>query len=306
MPVLEPEPEPEPVPAQESQELSLAAESAADAVPDWDRDPTMAELKIDMAELEKAMAFGQESDAKSESQPEVAATAKPKAATINETPEMPQITLDHAIKQRLENNLIDEPGEISAPAASGDKTDLPAINMPKRQNKKADAELERISSELARAKSIEDVDDKAAETLFGDEINFLAAQVLANPPGIDSANENHTVVAVGQQVANGTPSEIEVTLETPKATESNGMDLSASQRLKTVRALNAELHPSIQEPETTSNTPNNSTATQEPDPIEDQITSMTQTLKALNVTPPLADDNEDEEKGGFFSRFKRS
>ena len=304
MPVLEPEPEP--VPAQESQELSLAAESAADAVPDWDRDPTMAELKIDMAELEKAMAFVQESDAKSESQPEVAATAKPKAATINETPEMPQITLDHAIKQRLENNLIDEPGEISAPAASSDKTDLPAINMPKRQNKKADAELERISSELARAKSIEDVDDKAAETLFGDEINFLAAQVLANPPGIDSANENHTVVAVGQQVANGTPSEIEVTLETPKATESNGMDLSASQRLKTVRALNAELHPSIQEPEITSNTPNNSTATQEPDPIEDQITSMTQTLKALNVTPPLADDNEDEEKGGFFSRFKRS
>jgi hypothetical protein len=33
---------------------------------------------------------------------------------------------------------------------------------------------------------------------------------------------------------------------------------------------------------------------------------MTQTLKALNVTPPLAEDDEDEEKGGFFSRFKRS
>lgn len=312
VPVLEPEPEPvavvepEPLPVQESQELSLAAESTADAVPDWDRDPTMAEFKIDMAELEKAMAFDQDGDAKAEPQPEVAAAVEPKVTSTNETPEMPQITLDHAINQRLENNLIDEPGEISAPTASGEKTDLPAINIPKRQNKKADAELERISVELAKAKSIEDVDDKAAETLFGDEINFLAAQVLANPPSIDPANEDHTVVAVGEQVPNGTPSEIEVTLETPKTIESNGMDLSASQRLKTVRALNADLHPSIQEPEASQNTQHKSAASPDPEPIEDQITSMTQTLKALNVTPPLADDDESEEKGGFFSRFKRS
>lgn len=312
VPVLEPEPEPvavvepEPLPVQESQELSLAAESTADAVPDWDRDPTMAEFKIDMAELEKAMAFDQDGDAKAESQPEVAAAVEPKVTSTNETPEMPQITLDHAINQRLENNLIDEPGEISAPTASGEKADLPAINIPKRQNKKADAELERISVELAKAKSIEDVDDKAAETLFGDEINFLAAQVLANPPSIDPANEDHTVVAVGEQVPNGTPSEIEVTLETPKTIESNGMDLSASQRLKTVRALNADLHPSIQEPEASQNTQHKSAASPDPEPIEDQITSMTQTLKALNVTPPLADDDESEEKGGFFSRFKRS
>jgi hypothetical protein len=312
VPVLEPEPEPvavvepEPLPVQESQELSLAAESTADAVPDWDRDPTMAEFKIDMAELEKAMAFDQDGDAKAESQPEVAAAVEPKVTSTNETPEMTQITLDHAINQRLENNLIDEPGEISAPTASGEKTDLPAINIPKRQNKKADAELERISVELAKAKSIEDVDDKAAETLFGDEINFLAAQVLANPPSIDPANEDHTVVAVGEQVPNGTPSEIEVTLETPKTIESNGMDLSASQRLKTVRALNADLHPSIQEPEASQITQHKSAASQDPEPIEDQITSMTQSLKALTVTPPLADDDESEEKGGFFSRFKRS
>jgi len=33
---------------------------------------------------------------------------------------------------------------------------------------------------------------------------------------------------------------------------------------------------------------------------------MTQTLKALNVTPPILDDDDDDEnKGGFFSRFKR-
>ena len=51
--------------------------------------------------------------------------------------------------------------------------------------------------------------------------------------------------------------------------------------------------------------------------IEDQInTSITQTLKALDVTPPapatdiplanFGDDEPEEKKGGFFSRFKRS
>ena len=53
-----------------------------------------------------------------------------------------------------------------------------------------------------------------------------------------------------------------------------------------------------------------------PEPIEDQInTSMTQTLKALNVKPPISDqlannmsdeDGEDGRKSGFFSRFRRS
>jgi len=85
----------------------------------------------------------------------------------------------------------------------------------------------------------------------------------------------------------------------------------ASQRLKTVRALNADLHPSLREP-----TNGASEQPAAPEPIEDQInTSMTQTLKALNVRPPISDrdapgslddDDEQQKKGGFFSRFKRS
>jgi hypothetical protein len=53
--------------------------------------------------------------------------------------------------------------------------------------------------------------------------------------------------------------------------------------------------------------------TSKPVPIEEQITtSMTQTLQALNVRPgrePIndaSDDDDDAEKRGFFSRFKRS
>ena len=94
---------------------------------------------------------------------------------------------------------------------------------------------------------------------------------------------------------------------------SNGVtghtDLSATQRLATVRALNAA--PSAHAPEpvampTASVEP--PPAFEHPESIEDQInTSMTQTLAALSVRPPeIHDDDDDDDKSGFFSRFKRS
>ena len=85
------------------------------------------------------------------------------------------------------------------------------------------------------------------------------------------------------------------------------MGISASQRLATVRALNADRAPATQP---ASNGASASAAAPPPEPIEDQInTSMTATLKALGKhAPPPADDDDDEKstKTGFFSRFKRS
>ena len=288
----------------------LAPEIAAAAEkPDWDRDPTVAELKPDLAALEQAMAFAQGDEP-------AAADDEPLPVPEPDIPEViPEITLDHAISQRIGSNLIDEPGEVSAPApaktpAPANDSNIPSLDLPPKQNKKADAEIERIAAELAKAKSLEDVDDKLAETLFGDEINFVAAQVLANPPSGEPANDPHeVVVATGQPVARGSAAaDLEVTLEDPKKLDDGGTDLSASQRLKTVRALNSDLHPSIQEPKVVTNNQAVQFPVATPESIEDQInTSMTQTLKALNVVPPVIDvDDDDEEKGGFFSRFKRS
>ena len=150
------------------------------------------------------------------------------------------------------------------------------------------------------------MDDRMAETLFGDEINFVAAQILANPPAADeSANDANNGADPGEAVANGSPApkyedvaaaDVEVTLEAPRQLDDSGMDLSASQRLKTVRALNADLHPSLREPAAaTSNQPEGEPSSP-PDSIEDQInTSMTQTLKALNVRPPVNDDDMDDD-----------
>ena len=316
----EPEPEPEPEPESDpvieptlaiQAEVTKTVESNGNDVPAWDRDPTMAELKPDIAALELAMAFAQ-ADAP---EPEVD-DSDPLPEPEPDIPEViPEITLDHAISRRIESNLIDEPGEISAappeksPAPAND-TGMPALKLPPKQNKKADAEIERIANELAKAKSLEDVDDKLAETLFGDEINFIAAQVLANPPSGEPANDEHeVVVATGQPVVRGSAAaDVEVTFEAPKKLDVGGMDVSASQRLKTVRALNADLKPSLSEPDVMPDFQPTPAPVSAPESIENQInTSMTQTLKALNVTPPVLDDDDDDEnKGGFFSRFKRS
>jgi hypothetical protein len=55
--------------------------------------------------------------------------------------------------------------------------------------RKADAELEQIAVNLAQAKTIDDCDDKMAETLFGEEFSLMAAQVAANVPPELSAND---------------------------------------------------------------------------------------------------------------------
>ena len=112
-----------------------------------------------------------------------------------------------------------------------------------------------------------------------------------------------------------------------------GMANSASQRLRTVQALNGG-QPTAKPP--AGATPRPATAATNAGPaatppqaavaptpkapqgvvpgsIEDQMNSTltsstddTQTQRVLNVMPPEDDESDDESKGGFFSRFKRS
>ena len=331
VPALVPEPTPEPVLEidPEPAKPSIVESSAAD-VPEWERDPTIAELRPDLDALEKAMAFAQGPSADApEAEAPVAVEPQKPVVEPAAPDEIPEITLDDAIQSRIENELIDEPGQISpnAPEAGAESTadgGIPEVKIAPRKAKKADAELERIAAELAKAKTIEEVDDKLAETLFGEEINLIAAQVIASPPPSgESANDDElalfdTAAAQSAQAA-GSPA-LEVSLETPERGDESGLDIGASQRLKTVRALNADLHPSIQEPDDTppgTASDVSSSSFETPEPIEDQInTSMTQTLKALNVKPPISergtqdsvsdDDEQEPKKSGFFSRFKRS
>ncbi len=329
-PVLVPEPAPEPVLESTPPEVSPDKD-----IPEWERDPTLAQLKPDLDALEKAMAIAQGDD-----EPEfvpIGLAKKPAAVAAPEPEVIPEITLDYAIQSRIENNLIDEPGQISPtptekPKASKTGGDMPEIKIPPRKAKKADAELEKIAAELAKAKTLEDVDDKLAETLFGEEFSLIAAQVVAKVAS-ESANDEELALfdtqtnqmaqaggSAGHDPAVAAEPGVEVSLATHEPGGERGMDLSASQRLRTVRALNAHSSPVPQELEAAAQPAAPAAATPPvatPEPIEDQInTSMTQTLKALNVRPPISDhapasraaddDDDDDDKRGFFSRFRRS
>ena len=181
-PVLEIEPEAPPKadePASPEAAAPVAETSAAPAAPDvlaaaqvepatepgeipaWDRDPTLAELKPDIEALEMAMAeFADKEPAPvprqedDEPLPEV----ELKDPTM---PSLPEITLDAAIEEKIreaEEALEKHDATIA-------EEDEAAIGAPERDTR-ADAELEKIAQGLARAKTIEDVDDRMAETLF--------------------------------------------------------------------------------------------------------------------------------------------
>ncbi|MDH4126980.1 MAG: hypothetical protein OEV69_15235, partial [Gammaproteobacteria bacterium] len=192
---------------------------------------------------------------------------------------------------------------------------VPVVNKPAaKPAQRPTQELEKIASGLARAKTIEDVDDYMAETLFGEEFSQLAAQVAAN------ASLLHETA----------PEVAELKLETDEPRKPHIADSSLSQRLKVLRDLN-EFSAPRSAPRGAPATPDSaesivisaggfdaapadeSTAV---DSIEDQIsTSMTQSLKALSIRPsPKADvddtdqddDDDDDDSGkGFFSRFRR-
>ncbi len=304
--------------------------AAADGeIPAWERDPTLAQLKPDIEALESAMAEFADDESKAPAKEE-AEEPLPEVELKDPTmPSLPEITLDAAIEEKIRE--AEEALEKHDATIAEDEE--PTITDSERDTR-ADAELEKIAEGLARAKTIEDVDDKMAETLFGEEISMIAAQVaVAGPanesqiepevaPGSPPAAESIELSAEPATVETSPEPEpeseferefrevygekVDISLETkPKP----GMDLSASQRLATVRALNAGI---VQPPGPTPDAAQGANVLEPPASIEDQIdTSLSQTIKTLNIDPSSMandDDDDDEEntKGGFFSRFRRS
>jgi type II secretory pathway predicted ATPase ExeA len=321
--------------------------------PAWELDPTQAELRPDLTALERAMAVAQGSNEAPAPEPVV-------EAAVDDSEEVPEITLDDSIRRKidiaeaalkatetLEEGLTDADGDpdFDAPAeaeagASGAES---TADEPHHTPENEDPELDRISAELARAKSIEDVDDKLAETLFGEEFSMIAAEVAASvgtlidgdeQPGSAAENEAPFELSLaGNEIGlNGTeqphmatgdhgkddaknlerqfqdPQNAEA-VEVSMETAPSGLSMSATQRLATVRALNAANAPAangdIAPPQAK---PRSSKA---PDSIESQINvSITQTLSALDPAAikemQEAEAENEDKKGGFFGRFRRS
>ena len=325
----------EPAPAAAAQDTDVP-ESQPNTTPDnteipaWERDPTLAELRPDLDALERAMSYSQGNDKSVEAEIPV---KEPVAEVKKEA--VPEITLDRAIQEKIDeatellNKTTIDLAEITAAeeARAAEKSSTAskpeadsASNKAEQAGTETQAELQKISTELAKANTIEDVDDQMAETLFGEEFSKIAAQVAAHAAANsilpdDSANDD--VQFAADESAPQMEAKPVVKPDTTDADDNN----SATQRLRTVRALNGNFDP-VPEPfesvvlsvENTFNAP--PATSEQPESIEDQINiSMTQTLKALNVRPPptindfdddFDDHHDDNEKGGFFSRFRRS
>lgn len=293
-------------------------------VPAWDRDPTLAELRPDLDALEQAMAAAQGQGPDSEDD------EAPKPDTSNGTADgkpagVPEITLDDSIQVKVDRAALElrqlEEEQAARRAAKANKSNEHKTNKPTpdqaaaandaNSSKLSPVELQQIAADLAKAKTIEDVDDKLAETLFGDEINFVAAQVIANPPAADPATPPQappTNKAAPSTVA-APPAPAIDTSTAP--TYANAPSMTQSQRLRTVKALNTgsrrKSAPSVA-PIAAKNaaSPPPLPATDQPESIEAQIsTSVTQSLKTLDEKS-IAVADDDAKKNGFFSRFKRS
>ncbi|MEE4164334.1 MAG: hypothetical protein V2I25_17660, partial [Woeseiaceae bacterium] len=337
------------------------AESRADLeddeVPAWDRDPTLAELRPDLDALERAMAIAHgysDSDSDSDNDSDSgrdkqaadnAPAPKPVKGTLQEAPEqMPEITLDDSIRRKVdipESGLLDaDPLEGSLPENAADaSTTSETISIVEDLGStpaKADQSLDRIAAELARAKSLEDVDDKLAETLFGEEFSLMAAEVAANAaepapqpePAPESTSETEAEAGTEAKTEKDASAPLELTLEETDGSNDASQpaddtgDGSAAAETGLEREflelygesaveVSMETTPtglSVAKTETRSRSAGrNGSGSQKPapEPIEDQInTSITQTMKAFD--PAKFADTHTEERTGFFSRFRRS
>jgi hypothetical protein len=184
-----------------------------------------------------------------------------------------------------------------------------------------------MAVELSKAKSIEDIDDKLAETLFGEELNSIAAQFAVIPQTAEPANDSSEIVAdvavdkpvqePAKKPVNEVPavaphvsqSNEKPATGAPKKVDNSGKPMSTSQRLRTVRALNADSKPATPTPKPGVAARNHLPASEPsstPGSFEDQMNTSitdTQTQRVLNVVPP---EDDKENGGGFFNRFKRS
>ena len=306
---------------------------------------------------------------------------------VNATPDVPEITLDDSIRGQQEalqarrdaeaaereaaeraeaEKLKPSPAELAAAAERAAEkerlADMPSIvdqfddnaELPPNDKDPQDDErvkLEELADQLGGATSLEEVDEAAAETLFGVEFSQLANTVTAKALEGPSAPEEQSaelklalepepeadlVAAVAAPAspppnanpnngANGTTASPQPNIaangsaarQTPEPGSLPDLDSSAARRLEMVRSLNGKTGPVVPPPNTAEEivlgeaapTPQHDGPS--PDPIEDQFgTSMTANLKALSMQNvkemQQAEEEQQEKKRGFLSRFKRS
>ena len=168
------------------------------------------------------------------------------------------------------------------------------------------AKLDEMAEELANANSLEDISDVMAETLFGIEFEQIAQEALKNPPaagtlpGDEEASDVIAAQDVDEEVTNHHSANDSGNHPSPALLD----DSDDESELPITDQV-------VPEPPEMPQTAMPAAAdTANPESIEDQFqTSITQTLKALDVARIADEGDEPEEEkkpGGLFGRIKKT
>jgi len=313
---------------------SQAAASAAAGDTQTPRKPNLQALESAMAAARKGpveLAADTSADAANERPTAQREESENETADAGET-DLPEITLDHCLDERQKEAeaLLEEKNPHED--AEEDKPDS-------EQEAAKRAKLNKLAADLGSARSLEEIDDVAAETLFGEEFSQMAAAVAAmaaKDPAIDPDSQPALAVVEdepGETAAEPLKLEIDQAPQEPseapaisfasitpgEAPAAPDINASASRRFAMLKAMNESTENAAGSvaKKTAANKAEDSPArtSELPDakqpqitPIENQFgSSMTETLKALKFDrPPEEEQDEEEKSGGFLSRFKRS
>ena len=273
-------------------------------------------------------------DPEPDPQPEPASVAakKPKSG-LADSPRMPDID---ALEAAIEAAHKGEPGDQPAPPAAADKVPagndgtvvgIPALTLDQSIEDKHSKDVvpDELAQELGNAESLDDLSDKMAETLFGDEdFDAIAADVVANPPtsavapGAPGDDVSPVMLETGNEAVSTDASKPDLSEVSDSGHKELGytgeFNMSVTNRLKMLGKLNKDsancekIEMGDDKPAEKAPKPK----APQPEPIEQQIkASMTETLQALSSTnaplrPVEKDEPEDKKSAGLFSRFKRS
>ncbi len=224
--------------------------------------------------------------------------------------------LDAALASLAVHDKEDKPEpEEQAPASAGTPASIPEVTLDQSiEAKLADvkaaadpAELHKMAAELEKSKSLEDMSDKLAETLFGsEELEAISLQIRD-----DAAPVTASPVAPEPAAAAGAanPADVPAT-PAPEVAKASAEPAPAPVPSATPRPPAAPRPASnVQagtEPAAAAAPPPEKSGPQ-PEPIENQFnTSMTATLKTLNNRnkPPDDDTDSEESSGGLLGRLK--
>jgi hypothetical protein len=166
------------------------------------------------------------------------------------------------------------------------------------------AELDRMAAEREQTKSLEEMSDKLAETLFGsEELEAISLQIRE-----DATPEESPVALEATESAGSMAQPVP---ETPQAPVEQMPPVAPKPPAAAARTPQPTAAPEAPAAPAATDVPPPEKKGPQPEPIENQFnTSMTATLKSLNKRdmPPANPDDEDtgEKPSGLLGRLKNT